>query len=302
MRRSDLFEIILLGAIWGASFPLTRLCGDHFNIATLIAIRSAIAAVLLLGLLAFQGTWASLILHWRSTAFLGVINTAIPFCLLAYTTTRVSAGYAAIINTTAPIFGAVVSYFWFKERLTLDRIFGLFLGVIGVLYLSWGNVSFQPGGAGLGTLTGLLATLLYGISANFTRQRLSRVDALSITAGSQVSAAAVLAPWALLHGTEVRLTATDWLIAITLALVCSASAYLIYFRLIRNIGPARAMTCTFLIPVFGILWGALFVHEIPTHQTIFGGLIVLTGTVLSTGVLRMLAIPAKLREFQPPRG
>lgn len=299
MRRIDFFEIVLLGAIWGGSFPLTRLCGPHFGIVTLIALRAAVAALFLLGIMVFRGGWSSLRFFWRPIALLGIINSAIPFTLLAYTTTTVSAGFASIMNSTAPIFGALVAYLWLKERLTIDRIAGLVLGALGTIVLFWNLVSFHAGGPGWGVLSGLTATLCYGISANYTRQKLAGANALAIAAGSQISAGLFLAPWAIWLGTSTPLSHQDLWIGALLAILCTAIAYLLYFRLIRNVGPARAITCTFLIPVFGVLWGAVMLGEKLSTQTLVGGTIVLTGTILSTGVVRVMGFNRRLSLGKP---
>ena len=173
-----------------------------------------------------------------------------------------------------------------REKLSWLRIAGLVIGFGGVLLLVWGRVSFHAGGSGWAILAALLATLLYGVSANYTRVYLPRVDSLAAATGSQLSAVIVLAPFAWLLWPERSPDATAWLALVVLGVFCTGLAYILYFRLIRNVGATKAIAVTFLIPVFGMLWGSLFLDEALTPNMLIGGAVILLGTALTTGLLR----------------
>ena len=178
MSTFDRAELILLGAIWGGSFLLMRIAAPEFGAIPLIAARVGIAAVFLILVLARRGGLDHLLRNAAGLSVLGAINSAIPFSLFAYAVLSVTAGFAAVLNSTAPLFGALVAFVWLRERLAPIRVAGLIVGFAGVLVLVWGRLSFTRDGAGWAVLAGLTASILYGISANYTKRRLSAVDPL----------------------------------------------------------------------------------------------------------------------------
>jgi len=167
-------------------------------------------------------------------------------------------------------------------------VVGLVIGFAGVLGLAWEKASFKPGAEATGwaVLACLLATLLYGFSASFTKKHLSGVPPMALAAGSQLSSAiALLVPGLLLWPAQMP-SASSWAAAVALALLCTGAAYVLFFRLIAHIGPANAISVTFLIPAFAVLWGALFLAEAITPAMIAGCAVILCGTALATGVLK----------------
>lgn len=283
MKARDSLELVLLAALWGGSFLFMRVAAPEFGPLALIALRVGIAALFLLVILAARGGLAALAAHAGDLAVLGIINSALPFCLLAYAVLSVTAGFAALLNATTPLWGAVVAWVWLHERLTPGRIAGLAAGVAGVLILTWGRMSFQPGDTGLAILAGLLATLSYGIAASYAKRRLAGVDPLAVATGSQIGATLALAPLAMPAWPVLPVSASAWFSVIALGVACTGIAYVLYFRLIARIGPGRATAVTFLIPVFALLWGGLWLDEELTPRMALGGLVILTGTALATG-------------------
>jgi len=290
MRRRDIAELLALAAVWGASFLFMRMGAAAFGPVALAAVRVVGASLFLMPLLAMRGELGALRTHWKPILVVGLTNSALPFLCFSYAALSISAGLSAIFNATAPLWGALIAWLWLKDRLTPWRIAGLCIGFAGVLGLAWQKASFQPGADGLATgwavLACLLGTLLYGFSANFTKKRLDRVPPMALAAGSQLAAALALALPGLVFRPAQIPGAGAWAPAIALALLCTGVAYVMYFRLIANAGPANALSVTFLVPAFAVLWGALFLHESLTPEMVAGCAVILVGTALATGLVK----------------
>jgi drug/metabolite transporter (DMT)-like permease len=283
-------ELLALAALWGASFLFMRLGAADFGPVVLAALRVGLAALVLLPLLWQRRQVAALLSHWRDIAVVGLVNSAMPFVLFSVAALAINAGLSSIFNATAPLWGALVAWAWLGERLTRRRVFGLALGFVGVLWLAWDKASIRPGehgvSSGLAIAACLAGTLCYGFGANYAKRRLDGVPPLAVAMGSQLAAALALAlpAWWLWPAAPIEPGA--WASVVGLALPCTALAYLLYFRLIAHVGAARAITVTFLIPVFGLLWGALFLSESLTPAMLAGCAVILLGTALTTGVWR----------------
>jgi drug/metabolite transporter (DMT)-like permease len=290
MRPLDVGELLLLAALWGASFLFMRLGAAEFGPVTLSALRVGIATLVLLPLLFWRGQAAVLRAHWRAIAVVGVVNSALPFVLFSIAALAINAGLSSIFNATAPLWGALIAWFWLGDRLTRVRVVGLALGFAGVLWLAWDTASFKPGEHGVSAAVAIAAclgaTLCYGFAATYTKRNLSGVASLAVATGSQLAATLALALPALWWWPAAAPSATAWASVAGLALLCTAVAYLLYFRLIDRLGAARAITVTFLIPVFGTAWGAIFLGERLTPAMLFGCAVILLGTALTTGVLK----------------
>ena len=286
MRPRDAVDLVLLAALWGASFLFMRVAAPQFGPVPMMAVRTGIGALVLLPLLLWKGGGGALHDNAGRLLAVGALNSAIPFTLLAWSTLSLSAGFTSLLNATVPLWGALVAFAWLRERPAGSQLLGLAVGVIGVTLLVRGRVSFVPGGDGFAILASLAATLSYGVAASFTRRYLSGVDPLVNATGSQIGATALLALPAVLLWPDPWPDARAWAATVTLGVACTGVAYVLYFRLIANTGPARAMTVTFLVPVFAILWGGLFLGEPLTSNMLAGGAVILVGTALSVGLLR----------------
>jgi drug/metabolite transporter (DMT)-like permease len=220
----------------------------------------------------------------------GVLNSALPFLCFSYAALSITAGLSSIFNAATPLFGALIAWFWLKDRLTPSRVLGLAIGFAGVLWLAWDKASFKPGGSGWAIVACLAATVCYGVAASYTKRRLTGVAPLAVATGSQLSAALVLALPAAVWWPATMPSQNAWLAAALLAVACTGIAYLLFFRLIAHVGPANAIAVTFLIPVFAVLWGWMFLGEGITAAMVVGCAVILAGTGLTTGVLRL---PAK---------
>ena len=292
LRPRDLAELVALAALWGGSFLFMRLGAGEFGPAALVALRVGGAAALLLPLVVWRGQAGELPRHWRPVLVVGLLNSALPFLAFAYAALSISAGLSAILNATAPLFGGLVAWVWLGERLAPLRWLGIGVGFAGVALLAGSHAgdaaAFKPGGTGWAVVACIAATLFYGLAANYTRHRLHGVAPLAIAAGSQAGAAIALALPALWWWPAVLPSPGAWAAVAALALACTGVAYLLYFRLIANTGPANAIAVTYLVPLFGALWGALFLGERVTPAMLGGGAVILLGTALATGLLPAL--------------
>jgi drug/metabolite transporter (DMT)-like permease len=285
MGTRDLVDLFVLGAIWGASFLFMRVAAPEFGAVPLIAARVGIAAVFLILVLARRGRFDHVYKNATRLTLLGAINSAIPFSLFAYAVLFVTAGFASVLNATAPLFGALVAFIWLRDRPSPTRIAGLIVGFAGVLVLVWGRLSVGRDGSTAAVLAGLGAAVLYGIAANYTKKRLGHVDPLVIATGSLIAATVLLFPLAVLYWPAVSPRPVSWASAVLLAVFCTGIAYILYFRLLSRIGPAKTLAVTYLIPAFGVLWGHLLLDEPVTASMITGCAVILLGTTLATGMM-----------------
>ncbi len=291
MRRSDLVELVGLAALWGGSFLFIRMGASVFGPIALCFVRVAGATAFLLPLLAMRGQLPALRAHWRPILLVGITNSALPFVLFSYAALAITSGLSAVFNAATPLFAALIAWLWLKDRLTHSRIVGLGVGFAGVLWLVWDKASFKPGEHGVSTGMAVLAcmagTLFYGYSASYSKRFLAGVPPMAVAAGSQVGATLALAIPAALWWPDTPPGVHAWTTALLLAVLCTGVAYVIFFRLIANVGPANAVSVTFLIPAFAVLWGWLFLDESLTASMVFGCLVIIAGTSLVTGVLKL---------------
>ncbi len=286
MRTADGAELLLLAAIWGGSFLMMRVAVPEFGPLPMIALRTGIAAMVLLPVIFYRRQWPLLLRNWQPLTVLGATNSALPFALFAFAIQNMSAGVASILNATAPMFAAIVAWRWLGERPTAARSIGLAVGFGGVLILVGGRSGFQFGSEALASALVLAATFSYGFAANYARVHAKQIDSLAVAAGSQLVATLMLLPLAFAALPTAMPGRMAWGAAILLGVVCTGLAYVLYFRLIARIGATRAIAVTFLIPAFGMLWGWIFLGEAVTPGMIGGALLILCGTALTAGLLK----------------
>ena len=284
MKLSDIAELLMLAAVWGGSFLFMRIAAPVLGPVWLIEFRVLLAGLVLLPILARLDLLREMRRQLVPLFVVGCINSAIPFSLLAFASVSLPAGFTAILNGTAPLFGTVVAAIWLKERLTLTQLIGFMLGFMGVVILvGWRAVAVMPSFF-IAVSAGLLAALMYAIAAPYIKKNLSGVPSLVIATGSQLGAACLLLP-ALLFTVPEQMPPLSVLAAvISLAVVSTAFAYILYFRLIHNIGSTRALTVTYLIPLFAMLWGAIVLNEVVTPSMMLGCGLVLLGTAIANDV------------------
>ena len=284
-------EFILLAALWGASFLFMRLGTLEFGPLPTAGLRVAIASLALLPVMLSRGLWPQLRQHWKPVMICGLINSAIPFALFSFALLSISTGLSSILNATVPLFGALVAWLWLGDKPGTSRTVGLVIGFIGVALLAIGKASFKPDASGAvtawGILACLLATISYAVAASFTRRYLSGLNSLMVATGSQIGAALGLALPTLLMWPVQAPSLKAWGALLALGILCTAVAYVLFFRLIEQLGPARAITVTFTIPVFAVFYGVTLLGETVTTWMLFCGVIVLCGTALATGLVKL---------------
>jgi drug/metabolite transporter (DMT)-like permease len=286
LRPRDIAELIALAALWGASFLFMRIAAPAFGPVALVAVRVGGAALFLVPLLALRGQMPELVRHWRPIAVVGVTNSALPFLCFTYAALSINAGLSAIFNSATPLFAAVIAWAWLAHRMTPARVLGLAIGFAGVVWIAWDKVGVKAGGSTWAVVACLAATLCYGFAPSFTKRRLAGVAPLAVAAGSQLAATVFVALPALLFWPSDPPSPSAWLTAAALAFFCTGLAYILYFRLIAHAGPANAVAVTYLVPIFAVAWGGLFLGESLSWRLVAGCAVVFVGTALATGVVR----------------
>ena len=282
MTFASLVRLLALSAIWGASFLFMRMGAPVLGPTLLIGCRVLFAAVFL----AIVGAVLRKPLDVRRNAWhylvLGLFNSALPFLLFAFAARTLSASLLSILNATAPIWGAVIGAVWTRTALPAKSLLGLALGVAGVALLVGVDPSTLRDGAPLAIALGLAASFSYGIATNYAKSA-RKVEPFANAHGSMWAATLMIAPAVPFAPPAATPTLAVALAVLALGVVCSGIAYLLYFRLVADLGAASALTVTFLIPVFGVLWGHAILGEPVGWNTAAGALVVIVGTALVTG-------------------
>ncbi len=280
MTPRDTLLLVGLAAIWGASFIFLRIAAPSFGAFALAEARVLLAGAALLVYAIALGRGLPRLTDWRAHLIIGAFNSGIPFALFSFAALHIGASYMAVLNATSPLFGALLGAALGRERIGVGKALGILLGIAGVAML----VGLGPIPVTVWTLAAAAASLAasacYGFAGHYAKAHGAVITPLALALGSQLGAAAVLAPPTLLALPSGLPPSNAVASVVVLAIVCTAAAYLAYFRLIVRIGPVRALTVTFLIPVFGLLWGAVFLGETITAGMIAGCAIVLIATRL----------------------
>lgn len=282
MNTANLLRLISLAAIWGGSFLFMRISAPTLGPAVLIEFRVLLAALFLAAVALVLRKKLQLREHWKHYFILGFFNSALPFLLFAYGAQVLSASLESVLNATAPMWGAIVGAVWKRQAISARTALGLVLGTVGVaLLVGFDHVSARAG-AGIATVAALAAALCYGIASVYARSAKS-VEPFANAHGTMWSSAIMVLPVLPFFPPSGAPTPGIAGAVLALGILCSGIAYLVYFRLIAEVGAASALTVTFLNPIFGILWGVLFLGETVGWYTLVGAPVVLLGTALVTG-------------------
>lgn len=282
MRQADWLRLLVLAAIWGGSFIFMRVLAPVLGPVVTADLRVLLAGAVLLAWFAFTGLAVDWRGAWKHYLVIGAINSAIPFTLFAYAALHLPASYSAIFNATAPLFGAVFGALWLAEGFSANRAFGIAFGIGGVVLVSRAG-SFTPDADFLAAaIACLVAAACYGLGGVYLNRFAKGVKPAAIAGASQLMAGLLLLPLVPLAPPSGPVTTLVIACVLGLSLLCSGFAYLLYYRLMADVGPTRALTVTFLIPGFGILWSAVFLGERITGGMLAGCGLVLIGTWLVT--------------------
>lgn len=279
MALRDLISLFALAAIWGASFLFIRIAAPALGPFPLVAGRVAIAAIVLYGGMRAFGLRPALRANARKLVVLGATNAAVPFALIASAELHLTASLTAMLHASAPLWGVLFARLWLAEPLTSRRLAGVLIGVAGVgVLVGWSPMTLSLATA-LSTLALLAATACYAAGNIYVTKNLSHVPPLTLSLGQQVGAFAWLAvPGAIMlpraHPTPAAIGAM-----LALAVVSTAIAYPLFFRLLGRIGPTKVTTLTYIIPLFGVLWGSVFLDE-PVTAGMYAGLALILGSVV----------------------
>jgi len=278
MTQADIARLLALAMIWSLSFVFIRVLVPALGPVWVPMLRALVAGIALVGWFAVIGLDADVKRNWRDYVFIGFSNCALPFVLYAFAAIHLPASYLVILNAFTPLFAAVVGAAWLDERLTFAKLAGLAAGAAGVALVSRAGPIKIDAAVAWSMAASLGAALCYAVSGTWLKKRGSRLNPIAAAGWSQLFAGLELLPilpFAPAPGPITPLIVADML---ALALVCSGVAYLLYFRLIANVGPTRAMTVTFLLPALGMMWGALFLDETVTLPMLGGALLIIAGT------------------------
>jgi drug/metabolite transporter (DMT)-like permease len=282
MKPADYARLVALAAIWGAAFIFMRVAAPVLGPVWTAELRVLLGGLALLAWLRAIGFDAGLRAHWRFYLLMGAVGIAAPFVLYSFAAMHAPAGLLSITNSTSPIFGLAWAALFGDERVTARKATGLLLGVAGVALIG------QPSGTmgdplfGWALAAALGACCFYGVVGVLIKRFAKGATPRGMAAGNQLAAAVVLLP--LLPLLPPLTAPTPLVIAnlLGLALLASGVAFVLYFRLIADVGATRALTVTYLIPLFGIFWGWLFLGEALPAAALAGGVLILAGTILVT--------------------
>jgi drug/metabolite transporter (DMT)-like permease len=275
VTAADAARLVLLAAIWGASFLFVRIAAPVIGPVATADLRMLIAGAALLAYYAVTGFDAQWRLRWRQYLAIGVLNSAVPFLLYAYAALELSVGLLAVLNATSPMWAALLGIVALREALTKRRLAGLIVGMAGVAIVCGPEASTRW----LSIAAGLGAALCYALTGIALKRWGHGAPARGMAVGTQLTGGLLLLPLlAIAPPGNIALGVAGAMLA--LGVVCGALAYVLYFRLVADIGATGALTVTYLIPLFGILWGALALGEALTAARVLGAIVVTLGTVL----------------------
>ncbi len=271
-------ELGLLGAIWGASFLFMRVAAKDFGAAPLVEVRLALGALILLPFL-WRDRASFPLKLWPKLAIIAAINSAAPFVLFAWAAQRAPAGIGAITNAMAVLFTALVGFLFFGEKIGKQRAIALLAGFVGVIILASGKTA----GASIGwaVAAGATAAFLYGIGVNLVRRHLTGLPPAATSAATLSCAALLTLPFAIAQWPQHEIPTQSWLSAALLGVLCTGLAFVMYYRLIARIGPARTVTVTYLVPLFGVAWAWLLLGEPVTITMAIAGAMILGSVAIS---------------------
>ncbi len=287
IHKTWLPDFILLSAVWGSSFMFMRLAVVEFGTLPTATLRAGIGALALLPLLFLRHQMHQALQHWRPLMVAGVLNAALPSAFLSYALLTLSSGLASVMNATVPLFGALVAFVWLGHKPTRLAAAGLCIGFVGVALLAGDKIGFKGSAGGwiaaLAMLSAAAGACSGAISTLYAKRHLSHVPAVATAAGSQVGATVVLAVPALIYWPEVFPSLRAWLAVAAAGVVCTGVGYVLFFRVLERAGPTRALTVTFVMPLFAMFYGLLFLGESVTATMLLCAAVVIGGTALSMG-------------------
>jgi drug/metabolite transporter (DMT)-like permease len=279
--------MVALAALWGGSYLFMRVSVPHLGAEWVVEGRTLAGGLVLAAFIVLTRREFALARHWRGYAVIGLMGVAIPFWLIGTAVKTIDASTAAILNTTSPIFSAIVASVWIRDRLTLEKVAGIALSIVGIAILvGWTPKPMSEAELFACSLS-LLACACYGWVSVYTKVRMKEAPSSAISAVSCLVAAGALAPFTPWAALTAPVPAVAWVSVLALGVFSTGVAFILYYRLISDLGPVKALMVTLLIPVFGIFWGVLLLGEPVTPGRMVGCAIVLAGCAMALGLLRL---------------
>lgn len=280
MSRKDFMVLLLLAFAWGASFLFMRIASPELGPVFTTELRVTLAAAALLLYARITRKTLGLWRHWKQFLLLGALNAALPFTLICMAELELNASLAAILNATTPMFAALAAWGTLGEKPGISKSIGLIIGLLGVAVLvGWSPVPLE-GRVLLSVFFSLGAALSYSFGGLYAARVGRGLAPLTLAAGQQLGAAVVLLPLAVIFAPRHLPSAAAVYSVLGLSIICTAVAYLLYFYLIQSVGAVKTVSVTFLVPVFGLMWGVIFLNEPVYANTVAGLAIILLSVML----------------------
>jgi len=282
MTIKQLVLLLFISALWGGSFIFMKILTPVFGPVMTSSFRLLIASGFLY--VYFLVTKHKII--WRQSlkffVIVGILNSAIPFVMYSFASSYIDASLSVILNSTSPMFGAVFGFIILKEKLNLSKSIGLIIGSFGVFIVSSFTIFNGSINTYLAIAACIIAAMLYGYSGNYVKKNVQHLDSKTLTFGSLLFGGLSLLPFSFFHGIEGTIDYKIILLFIFFGVMSTAVTYIIYYKLIKEIGAMKALTVTYLMPIFGVLWAYLFLNEIPSVNIYIGSVVILFGVFLVT--------------------
>lgn len=275
--------LLIPSALWGSSFIFMHHLAPVFGPILTSTIRIVVGAIFLVGLFAIQ----RYPIHWKRDyklfMLIGITNSAVPFSLYAYAALYIPSSLSVIINSTSPMFGAIFGLLILKDKLNTTTVIGLLLGSIGVGFVSSDILAQHSLEMYFSIFACLLAAFLYGLNGAIVKKHATHIEPKQLTVGSLTFAGlGMIVLYLVLFVSQntpeiaSENIGTDILLIVAFGVLCTSIPYIVYYKLIKEIGPVKALTVTYLMPAFGLMWGIVFGETITTWM-IVGLVIILIG-------------------------
>lgn len=285
MSLRQLGALTLLGAIWGASFIFIRIAVEPFGPIFMMLIRVALSSLLLYGYAKLTSVELQIRQHWRKFLILGALSSAIPFTLIGFSELTLTGSMAAILNSTTPLFTTFVAAYFLNERLTVYKIIGAVMGIIGVSFIVGGSPIVLNSAFIIATLASLGAALCYAFGGVYAKRAFEGVNNMTMSTGQMVGATVVLFPFSVVSIPQHAIPMDAIWALMALSIFATVFAYRLYYYLIISAGPTKALTVTLLVPVFGVIWGAFLLNEPISSGMIVGLALIMLSVGLVTGMI-----------------
>ena len=270
--------ITILGAVWGSAFMFIKIATPELGPIALVNIRLAVAGLIFIPFLLQQKYLKHFRSNLKNILVLSVINTALPFSLFAYASLESSSNMLSILNGTTAIMAVVISTIWLKIRLNFFQIMGVFIGLFGIVVLANPDNVYISMKA---TILCLSAAFCYALSANYIQKFAYKTNTIVLIGWSLVIASVLLLPITFFN-LPSQLPSKNVIFSILwLGVISTGVAFLGYVRLIEKVGAVKTATVAYFIPVFGVIWGYVFLGEPITLQILIGMILILIGIVFT---------------------